>query len=73
MRIKLETLSDFARHNYKVRVTCQTGGCGRMVDHNASQFAIDCAKKGYPARVSELEPRLTCGWCMKRNAKIGPA
>jgi len=69
--IRLDTLSDFTRHSYRVRVDCR--GCGRVVVIEPIELRLTCQRRGFSARLDEIGQRLRCSKCGKRGAQIGPA
>lgn len=68
-RIKLDSINDFARHGYKVRVSCK---CGRKVDWSATELLMRLHARKLPYQVDRLEPKLRCQFCFARGARISP-
>ena len=66
-RMRLDTVSDFARRGYNLRITC--GSCSRVVEANAVLFKLEL--KGDRAKwpIERIAARLTCS-CGHRGAKI---
>lgn len=67
---RLDTLADYARHGYKLRVDC---GCGRVVmcdPHNL--LAVISAKGWTRYSMERLAMRLRCQECGSRPRRTGP-
>ena len=69
-RAKLDSINEFARHGYKVRVSCR---CGRKVDWSPFEMIVMLQKRRLPYEVERLEPKLRCGFCGARGTKISAA
>lgn len=67
---RLETLADYARHGYKIRLDC---ACGRVVVIDPRTLLEMIAKRGW-ARPSldAIAQRLKCQRCGSRPKRIGP-
>ncbi|MFK4003688.1 hypothetical protein [Qipengyuania sp. NPDC077563] len=67
---RLETLRDFARHGYKIRIDC---ACGRVVLVDPHQMLLALQEKGED-RISleRLATKLKCYRCGSRPRRIGP-
>ena len=61
-RTKLDSINEFARHGYKVRVSCS---CGRKVDWSPFEMIVMLQKRRLPYDVERLEPKLRCGFCFE--------
>ncbi|WP_230280713.1 hypothetical protein [Croceicoccus sp. Ery15] len=69
-RIKLGTITDFARRGYDARVTCEA--CGKVTHWNAIELAIELQRRRKPLRVEAVEPLMKCNACGKKRAVIQP-
>lgn len=68
---RLDSLSDYARHGYKLRLDCD---CGRVVlidPHALLGVVLERGWTGYS--LEGLAMRLKCRRCGKRPNQIGPA
>jgi len=68
---RLETIADFVRHRYRLRVDCLA--CGRVVVLEPLPILELCQARGWPYRLAVLEPRLVCAECGSRRVRCGPA
>lgn len=67
---RLSSLSDYARHGYRLRLDCE---CGRIVlldPHAVLQF---CHERSWRHTLDGLALRLRCSQCGARPKRIGPA
>jgi hypothetical protein len=68
VRHKLDSVNDFARKGYNLRITCQ--GCGHVVDASATTMMQDLIRRRCSRSIYVLERRLKCGECGARKARI---
>lgn len=67
---RLESLGDYARHHYKLRVDCQ---CGRVVMLDPHTLLAQIMERGWKTYSLEgLVMRLRCQRCGSRPNRIGP-
>ena len=67
---RLDSLSDFARKDYDVRIVCR--GCGHAVIRDPAALLLAIAGAGGSQDTGELGARLRCSACGHRGAKILP-
>ncbi len=68
---RLDSISDYARHGYRLRVDCRNCGHAGLLD--ARELTALCSKRGWNRDVFSLEKRLRCSNCGGRNVLCGPA
>ncbi len=67
---RLNSLADYARHKYKLRVDC---ACGRVVMLDPHDLLAVILARGWNAYSMEgIGMRLKCQRCGKRPTRIGP-
>lgn len=67
---RLESLADYARHGFKIRVDCK---CGRVVVIDPRTLLQMIAKKGWSRpSLDAIGQRLKCQRCGSRPKRIGP-
>ena len=67
-RHKLDSVSDFARQGYNLRMTCN--GCGRVVEASAPLIIQELHRRHAPQSIEKLEQRAKCQECGHRGATI---
>ena len=67
--IRLNQISDYVRHGYRLRVECR--GCGRRAYLDPAELSALCVKHGWSRDVFSLEKRLRCSNCGSRNVLSG--
>ena len=67
-RNKLDTITDFARHGYDARVTCEA--CGKVAHWNATELAMELHRRRKSTRIDAVEPLMRCSACGKKRAII---
>lgn len=67
-RIRLESISAFARHGYKVRTRCRQ--CGREADWNPIELGRELHVRGLSQQVENVEDVMRCSGCKHRGAHI---
>jgi hypothetical protein len=68
-RARLESINEFARQGYAVRVTCS---CGNVSDWNAVLLMGELHRRRQSLAVDEVERRFRCSACGERGATITP-
>ena len=68
-RHRLDSISDFARQGYAVRVTCD---CGNVSDWNAVLLMGELHKRRRSLAIEAVERSLKSFACGKREATITP-
>lgn len=66
---RLETLADYARHSYKLRIECR---CGRVTYADPHEMITACQHAKVSYRIEALPGRLRCEACGQRPARVGP-
>ena len=67
---RLDTLADYARHSYKLRLDCL---CGRVVLLDPHDLLAVIMARGWASYSMEgLAMRMKCQKCGSRPARIGP-
>jgi len=69
-RIKLDTITDFSRHGYDVKVTCEA--CGKVSHWVAVELAMELSHRRKSLRIEAVEPLMKCTACGERRAVIQP-
>lgn len=67
---RLSSLSDYARHGYKLRLDCE---CGRTVLADPHTILRLCHERGWRHTLEGLALKLRCSNCGRRPKRIGPA
>jgi hypothetical protein len=68
---RLDTLSEFVRHKYRLRAECLR--CKRAVVLDPVELIQQCQAKGWSYVLQSLEPRLVCSECGGKRVRLGPA
>ena len=68
---RLDSIADYARHGFRLRVDCRD--CGRVAMLDARELTALCSKRGWNREMFSLGERLRCSNCGKRNVLWGPA
>lgn len=66
---RLNTLADFARHKYKLRIECE---CGRVVLADPHRIIAACQARGLSYRTEAVADRLRCEKCGRKPWRVGP-
>ena len=69
-RIRLDSINDFARQGYLVRVTCNA--CGNVSDRNPIELMRELHERRISLAIDTLEHRMKCAACGARQAIIRP-
>jgi hypothetical protein len=70
VRHRLDSLSDFARQGYNLRITCNV--CGHSVEASPVALLDLAFHRRLPRSIEQLEGRLKCSRCSWRGATITP-
>ena len=68
---RLDTISDYDRHGYAMKVECRD--CGHSAKLDARKISDHAVKRNLSRGIAAIEQRLRCQKCGKRNVRIGPA
>ena len=60
---RLDTLSDYARHHYLLRIECE---CGRVVLADPHKIIRACQERGINYRLEAVAGRLRCEKCGRK-------
>jgi hypothetical protein len=66
---RLDSLSDFARHKYLLRIDCE---CGRVVLADPHKIIAACQARRISYRLEAVAGRLRCENCGRKPWRIGP-
>ena len=66
---RLETMADYARHHYMVRIECE---CGRVVLSDPHKMIVACQERRLSYRLEAVAQRLRCQKCGRKPFRIGP-
>lgn len=66
---RLDTLADFARHKYLLRIECV---CGRVVLAVPHKIIKACQARGINYRLEAVAGRLRCKKCGRKSWRVGP-
>ncbi|AKM09894.1 hypothetical protein [Croceicoccus naphthovorans] len=69
-RISLDSISDFARRGYDVKVTCMA--CRNVTVWNALQLMLELHKRRRSLQVDAAERSMVCRNCGAKDAAIMP-
>lgn len=67
---RLSGLTDYARHDYKLRLDCE---CGRTVLIEPYALLKLCNDQGWRHELEGIASKLRCSKCGRRPHRIGPA
>jgi len=68
---RLDSISDYSRHGYALRVDCRR--CRRVAVLDPLQIVLQCQQRGWSKQMAALEGRLRCSRCGSRDTRLGPA
>lgn len=68
---RLDSLGDYLRHHYRLRLECHA--CRRVVIQDPLYILNLCQKRGWGHQIHHVERRLRCGECGSRDVRLGPA
>lgn len=68
---RLDKISDYARHGYKLSVECFD--CGHQSKLDPRAISNDAIKRNLSRDIEAIKQRLRCQRCGKRNVRCGPA
>jgi hypothetical protein len=66
---RLESLADFTRHKYLLRIECE---CGRVVLADPHKLIMACAARRISYRLDDVAGRLRCEKCGRKPWRVGP-
>ena len=66
---RLETMADYARHKYLLRIECE---CGRVVLSDPHKIIRACQVRGINYLLEAVAGRLRCERCGRKPWRIGP-
>lgn len=66
---RLETMADYARHHYQLRIECE---CGRVVLGDPHKIIVACQQRHFSYRLEAVSGRLRCQKCGRRPFRVGP-
>ena len=69
-RHKLDSVSDFARRGYNLRIRCP--GCERVIDASAVEMLQELHRRRVSRQIEAMEHRMRCQTCGHRGAHISP-
>ena len=67
---RLDTISDFSRHGYTLRVDCRT--CKRLAIIDPLEITLLCLRRQWSKQIAAVERRLRCSICGGRDVRLGP-
>ncbi|MGX7896913.1 hypothetical protein [Tsuneonella sp. HG222] len=73
VRHSLDSVNDFARQGYYLRIRCLRPECGRDVDAHPVAMMTEHRLRGRMLQIEVLEERLKCQQCGHRGAHITPS
>jgi hypothetical protein len=68
---RLDSINDFTRHGYKLRVDCLA--CNRVVVLDPRPLVAMCSKRGWSRDIHAVKRRLRCSECGSQDVRCGPA
>jgi hypothetical protein len=68
---RLDSIADFARHGYRLRVDCLQ--CKRVAVMDPCRIVEICSKRGLSRDMHAVQRRLRCSVCGWRDVRCGPA
>lgn len=68
---RLDSISDYARHGYVLRVDCRA--CGHIAKLDPAPIGADAVARNKPRGIAAIQQRLKCSRCGKREVECGPA
>lgn len=72
VRHRLDSLSDFARQRYNLRITCQSDTCGYVVEASSGAMMRELGPTRARFSIGRLEEKMKCSRCGHRGAAIAP-
>jgi len=67
---RLDTISDYARHGYTLRVECRS--CQRVAIIHPMEISLLCQRRNWSRQIAFVERRLRCSKCGSRDVRAGP-
>ena len=68
VRHSLDSVNDFARNGYNLRISCN--GCGRVKEANAVEMMLELNRRRAALSIASLEERAKCRECGHKGATI---
>ena len=62
---RLDTISDYARHGYRLRVECRS--CQRVADIHPMEISLLCQRRNWSWQIVVIGPGLRCSKCSNRD------
>lgn len=70
MRFSLDSVNDFSRRGYNLRITCDK--CGHAIEASAVLMQQELFRRKVSRSIALLEERMKCSRCGHRGAAITP-
>lgn len=67
---RLDTISDYARHGFDLRVACRA--CKRVTVIDALALSGECSRASQSRKMPVIQRRLKCQGCGGRDVTCGP-
>ena len=67
-RAKLDTVNEFARRGYNLRIACE--GCGRVIEASSVLMMQELHQRRASMAIAQLEERARCRECGHKGATI---
>jgi hypothetical protein len=68
---RLDAISDYHRHGFRLRIDCRA--CGRVAIVDPLEIVEQCRARGWSRQMPAIERRLRCSRCGGREVRLGPA
>jgi hypothetical protein len=65
-----DTISDYTRHGYTLRVDCRA--CKRLAIIDPLKITLLCQRRNWSKQIGAVERRLRCSSCGSRDVRMGP-
>lgn len=69
--VRLDSLSDYSRHHYRLRADCLR--CKRVSILDPMALIGRCQAKRWSYQIGAVDARLVCAECGSREVRLGPA
>lgn len=66
---RFETMADFARHSYLLRIECE---CGRVTLADPRKIIAACQARRISYALPTVSRKLRCSKCGRRPFRVGP-
>ncbi|OBX18812.1 hypothetical protein A9995_09615 [Erythrobacter sp. QSSC1-22B] len=67
---RLDTISDYSRHGFTLRVDCRV--CRRLAIIDPRTITLLCQQRQWSKQIAAVEGRLRCSKCGSRDVRVGP-